>query len=385
MSNSSATRSAVSIVRSVAPVSSCTFSPHTCAPIASRIASSRDVDPRPSRPTLTGKASIARRPRSSTHADPRPTPHIGPASWPMTVVTPDEISASNTRGLSVCTCVSMPPGVAISPSPSMTDGARADHDVDVVGRVGVAGLADAADAALADADARDPHPVDGVEHDDVGDEHVARLARRERLEPHAVATGLGEADAQLLAGVRHALGDPQAQPGVAEHDDVALRAARTRGSRARSPPWPTRRMAAATAPPPRSTRRRPARRRRRRGSRTRAAPRARASRTSGSSSGPSTSPVLPMTTRSPVMGGTGSSTDSPGRIHTVSPVGIAGRMPNAAARSSRSRGFTSARWMCDVSPMAVVASLTTCRTAVDAGRGLAAASGVSVPARRTGP
>ncbi len=56
------------------------------------------------------------------------------------------------------------------------------------------------------------------------------------------------------------------------------------------------------------------------------------------------------------MGRAGRSTDSPGRIHTVSPVGMAGRMPKAAARSRRSRGFTSARWMCDVSPIAVVAS-----------------------------
>ena len=120
MSNWSATRSAVSIVRRVAPVSSCTFSPQTCAPIASRIASSRDDEPRPSRPTFTGYASMARSPRSRTHADPRPTPHIGPASCPMIVVTPEEISASNTRGLSVCTCVSMPPAVAMSPSPSMT-------------------------------------------------------------------------------------------------------------------------------------------------------------------------------------------------------------------------------------------------------------------------
>jgi hypothetical protein len=120
MSNSSAQRKAVSMVRRVAPVSSCTFSPHTFAPMASRIASPRDVDPRPSSPTLTGNWSIARSPRSSTQAEPRPTPHIGPASWPITVVTPEEISASKTRGLSVCTCVSIPPGVAMRPSPSMT-------------------------------------------------------------------------------------------------------------------------------------------------------------------------------------------------------------------------------------------------------------------------
>ena len=91
------------------------------------------------------------------------------------------------------------PGRGDQPVAVDDHGARADDDVDVVGRVGVAGLADAADAALADADARDPHAVDGIEHDDVRDEHVARLARGQRLEPHAVASGLREPDADLLA------------------------------------------------------------------------------------------------------------------------------------------------------------------------------------------
>ena len=60
----------------------------------------------------------------------------------MMVVTPDASEASMMRGDSRCTWVSMAPAVAISPSPEMIGGAGADHDVDVVQRVGVSGAPD---------------------------------------------------------------------------------------------------------------------------------------------------------------------------------------------------------------------------------------------------
>ena len=49
-----------------------------------------------------------------------PTPHMGPSSWVSMVVIPEESAASKTRGDIPWTWVSMPPGVAMRPSPGIT-------------------------------------------------------------------------------------------------------------------------------------------------------------------------------------------------------------------------------------------------------------------------
>ena len=68
---------------------------------------------------LTGHWSKAAKAWRSSHGEFRPTPHTGPSSCPMTVVTPDDSEASRTRGDSRCTWVSTAPGVASRPSPGM--------------------------------------------------------------------------------------------------------------------------------------------------------------------------------------------------------------------------------------------------------------------------
>ena len=66
---------------------------------------------------LTGQASNAPNACRSAHGELTPTPHSGPNSWPMIVVTPDASAASMIRGLSRWTWVSIAPAVAIIPSP----------------------------------------------------------------------------------------------------------------------------------------------------------------------------------------------------------------------------------------------------------------------------
>ena len=71
---------------------------------------------------FTGQASTDDHPDRSAHAELTPTPQNGPNSWPRIVVTPLDSAASQIRGDSRCTWVSMAPAVAIMPSPgTMTD------------------------------------------------------------------------------------------------------------------------------------------------------------------------------------------------------------------------------------------------------------------------
>ena len=63
------------------------------------------------------------------------------------------------------------------------DGAGADDDVDVVRGVRVAGPADRDDPSLTDSDARLTDSEDRVDHDDVGDDHVAGLLGRTAFSP----------------------------------------------------------------------------------------------------------------------------------------------------------------------------------------------------------
>ncbi len=100
-------------------------------------------------------------------------------------------------------------------------GAGADDDVDAVEGVGVAGAADRGDAALADADAGLADALDGVDHQDVGDDQVAGVADGGGLEVQSVAGGLAEAGEELVAGVLGVGLDADDESGVAEPDPVA--------------------------------------------------------------------------------------------------------------------------------------------------------------------
>jgi len=66
---------------------------------------------------FTGHASKALNACRSAQGEFTPTPHTGPNSWPMTVVTPEASDASMMRGDSRWTWVSTAPAVAIRPSP----------------------------------------------------------------------------------------------------------------------------------------------------------------------------------------------------------------------------------------------------------------------------
>jgi len=92
---------------------------------------------------LTGQASNAAKARRSAQGELTPTPHTGPNSWPMTVVTPEARDASRTRGDNRCTWVSMAPGVGDEPLAADHGCAGADDDVDAVEGVRVAGAAHA--------------------------------------------------------------------------------------------------------------------------------------------------------------------------------------------------------------------------------------------------
>ena len=100
------------------------------------------------------------------------------------------------------------------------DGAGSDDNVDVIGYGGVACPADAADATLADSDRGNPHSIDRVEHDGIGDHQIAGLPRGHRRQPDSIATCLGESDVEFIACVGDALGDTQAQTGRTEADHV---------------------------------------------------------------------------------------------------------------------------------------------------------------------
>lgn len=66
---------------------------------------------------FTGQASKAPNACFSAQGELTPTPHTGPNSCPMIVVTPDASEASMIRGESRWTWVSTAPAVAMSPSP----------------------------------------------------------------------------------------------------------------------------------------------------------------------------------------------------------------------------------------------------------------------------
>ncbi|CAM5726151.1 hypothetical protein SFUMM280S_03413 [Streptomyces fumanus] len=70
---------------------------------------------------LTGQASNASKACLSAQGELTPTPHTGPNSCPMTVVTPEARDASMIRGESRWTWVSTAPAVAIRPSPETMD------------------------------------------------------------------------------------------------------------------------------------------------------------------------------------------------------------------------------------------------------------------------
>ncbi len=115
---SSATRSAVSRARVCAPMSSWTLNPD--APPSARASTSgpaSEDEPRARKPMLTGQASKALNACRSAQGELTPTPHTGPNSWPMMVVTPEASEASMMRGDSRWTWVSIAPAVAIRPSP----------------------------------------------------------------------------------------------------------------------------------------------------------------------------------------------------------------------------------------------------------------------------
>lgn len=104
---SSATRRAVSSARVWAPMSSCTLKPEAPpSASASTRGAADDDEPRPRKPMLTGQASNALKACRSAQGELTPTPHTGPNSWPMTVVTPEASDASMMRGDSRWTWVS---------------------------------------------------------------------------------------------------------------------------------------------------------------------------------------------------------------------------------------------------------------------------------------
>ena len=81
----------------------------------------------------------------------------------------------------------------------------------------------------------------------------------------------------------------------------------------------------------------------------------------GASSGPSTSPAKPTTTRAPPIGTSRTSTADAG-VEAHGGAGGDGQVPAvAAARSKRSRGLTSKKWKCEVTLIGTSAVLTTSR------------------------
>ena len=117
------------------------------------------------------------------------------------------------------------PGRGDQPLAGDDRGAGAHDHIDVVHHVGVAGPPDPADPTVADADRDLADLSGGVDHDDVGDHHVARLAHRGSLEQQAVASGLAEPGKELVASLLGVVLDLDDQPRVAETDAIADRGA----------------------------------------------------------------------------------------------------------------------------------------------------------------
>ena len=99
------------------------------------------------------------------------------------------------------------------------------------------------------------------------------------------------------------------------------------------------------------------------------------SRAPGASSGPSTRPANPITTRRPPMRTSPTWRVPPGSNRTAAPAATARCMPYAAARSKRSRGLASKKWkwlVTEIGTAAVLVTSTTTDPAIPAGSGTSA-------------
>ena len=122
--------------------------------------------PRPRKPKFIGQASAACSIFPVLKGPPESIPTvIGPSEPPIIVVIPLPMACSHRPALSKCTCTSMAPGVAISPSQSRTVVAGADDQarIDAVHDRRIAGLADADDAAVPDAEIAFDDPEHGID------------------------------------------------------------------------------------------------------------------------------------------------------------------------------------------------------------------------------
>ena len=170
---------------------------------------------------LTGQASKALKACRSAQGELTPTPHTGPNSWPMIVVTPEASEASMIRGESRWTWVSTAPAVAIRPSPETMD-VPVPTTTSTPSRV--SGLPARPIAPIRPS----RMPMDTLRMprtasitSDVADDDVAGLADGGGLEVQPVAGGLAEAGEELVAGLLGVGLDPDDQAGVAEPDPVA--------------------------------------------------------------------------------------------------------------------------------------------------------------------
>ena len=174
---------------------------------------------------LTGHWSKLLNAWRSAHGELTPTPHTGPNSWPMMVVTPDASDASMMRGDSRCTCVSMAPAVAIRPSPEMMV-------VPVPTTTSTSSIMSGLPARPTAQMRPSRMPIDTLPM-----RRVASMTttleittsqvslHRRGLQQQAVACGLGEAGEELVAALLRVVLDLDDQAGVAEPHAVADRRA----------------------------------------------------------------------------------------------------------------------------------------------------------------
>ena len=123
MSYFSATFRQLSMAAGVVPQSSCSLRPMAPASICSSSGSGRLALPLPSNPKLMGSSSSAWYMRPMYHGPGVQVvalvPAAGPVPPPIMVVTPDISASSTCCGQMKWMCESMPPAVAMSPSPAM--------------------------------------------------------------------------------------------------------------------------------------------------------------------------------------------------------------------------------------------------------------------------
>ena len=171
----------------IAPQSSWIFRPRQPASIcsSSERGLARSCRARESR-NSSASASAACSILPTLKAPPQSMPTvIGPSEPPIMVVMPEAMACSHELALSKCTCTSMPPGVAISPSASRTVVAAPTirFGIDPVHHRRVARLADADDLAVLDADVALDDAEHRIDHQRVAEQHVERahgavIARR---------------------------------------------------------------------------------------------------------------------------------------------------------------------------------------------------------------